>query len=291
MASALTLAGCARDLGPQDHPPDSGTATIDTGGILRPDVGTPDVGVDAGRTLDPCTRPGLPCSLPVGQFTQAHSAELACVGWEGEGVCHSRCERSGDPKECGADQWCLDAGDGEPLPVCFPDECAQERDCGSHGTCLRFRRDVGLCFYAGTAPVGAPCDDSGQPERECGADLVCDDYHGVCRRLCDPWGTAVCGPGTTCGLYTSWTGACWPRTFTGQEPFETCTPEGEYCGHNLLCVQIDPPPAGANCVPLCLRDDPDSCAQYRPFDLPTRCVEAFDDPNGDADEVVGLCLP
>jgi hypothetical protein len=298
--AALLAVGCARDAA-QDTPGDTGAlmdAEIDADDSR--DGGNDPAPVDTGNTLTPdsdvpsqCTRVGDACLLPPAQNVQVQNAGFVCIrDSDDTGFCHLRCAQPYNPDECrGVGGWCLDIGADEPLPVCFFDECALRNDCGADGTCLRFRRTVGLCFLAGTATAGEYCDFSDDPAKACASGLVCDDYDNICRHTCDPWGADTCQRGSKCGLFTNWTGACWPQTTTGRAAFEPCAPSGEYCDTNLLCAQIDPPPASPNCIPICQVEDPDSCRPHQIMGQESYCVEVFDDANGDLDTEVGFCLP
>ncbi len=296
VAALCAIAACARDTA--IAPVDAGSDTVfadapdaigedstpaDIPETLRPDTGSP----------TQCTRVGDPCLLPDAQDVQVQNDEYVCIrNSGGEGDCHIRCRNPHDPDECrGVGGWCLDIGTDEPLPACLFDECALSGDCGPEGVCLRFRRQVGLCFFGGTAGKGEYCDFTGDPSSGCSGGLVCDDFDSVCRATCDPWGRETCTDGTVCGLFTNWTGACWPQSDTGRDPFEPCSPRNEYCGTNLLCAQIDPPPATPNCIPICQLEEPDSCAAYRAGEFNTQCYEAFDDGVGGTDTEVGFCLP
>lgn len=285
------MSGCASDEAPAADPSDAGltgndgSMKSDGGGTLDP---------DAGEFPAQCDWAANPCLLPPGQDVQIQNDQFVCIRQEtGDGACFTRCGNPHDPNECrGAAAWCIDIGVDEPLPVCAWDECARLGSCAGDATCLRFRENVGLCFLAGTAGDGETCDFSGDTDRNCQPGLVCDDWDNLCRKTCDPWGPSdACDPGSACGLYTNWTGACWPLSATGREAFESCSPEGSYCGHNNLCVQIDPPPAGANCVPVCQLQNQDSCDAHSVQGRGTRCLPSFDNAVGETDDEVGLCLP
>ncbi len=270
---------------------DSGGTGTDTGGTGTDSGGT---GTDTGGTGSPCTAAFTACELTGTEPIEPSGAGFYCANTADGGICLPSCRLPFAVAGCPDDSVCVDLGEeSAPLLACIPADCGDFSSptppCDAGDSCIEFADEVGLCFGAGTAAVGAACDvSSDAPADNCGPDAFCDTpsttvSRGTCAALCDFWASESCGAGQTCGLLTFGTGFCQPLT-AAVGPLEACTTPGDACGDRARCLTFDTPDGEQNlCATYCRRGVSRDCAA-----LPgTVCNwNAF---TGSVD--YGICLP
>lgn len=117
-------------------------------------------------------------------------AGLFC-GWQD--VCAAECDSF---SLCPTGSACFPQGGNSSAGFCYEgDDCDPiAQDCVNGTACIWLGNSATLCWFAGLATAGQPCDGGSlcQPGHQC------DFQTGTCVALCDPGGPDTCAPGTSC---------------------------------------------------------------------------------------------
>lgn len=255
---------------------------------------------------DPCDPQAATTDCVEGAFCEAAGDGTA-------GVCRAYCDlRDGDTNallSCSGTEVCQPLLDelgvcGEPCdPTGFTDTSCP----AGLQTCLP--GEVPICTQSGPTAVGEACDSIFENECEAGsictnrlnvsifeqADIDAQTDPGVCRSLCDPFGSD-CGDGFHCVV--DWlnpvkgVGFCLERSQPAPttQPLGACETAQEACADRGFCA-----PGAANniCVVLCDPSRP-AAEQGCPATLTCTTTTLHPDTGEEVDQSVGpygLCLP